>query len=182
MLQPITAEKILDMWARKPLDFDPGTKWQYSNTNYVIAGVIIEKVSGMPLLQFLQQRVFTPLGMKAWPTPIRNKLGDTDPTGYMRYALGPAASCAEGRQGLAVRGRGAGDARRGSGAVGHLDHGSELVEAGVVSANWKPKFCLKNGVGTQYGLGVDVTTFRTSDAVARRRGVGLHGRKQCISR
>src|SRR3569832_1955120 len=49
MLQPVTAAKILDMWARKPLDVDPGTKWQYSNTNYVIAGVIIEKVSGKPL-------------------------------------------------------------------------------------------------------------------------------------
>jgi len=46
MLQPVTAEKIMDLWARKPLDFEPGTKWQYSNTNYVIAGVIIEKVSG----------------------------------------------------------------------------------------------------------------------------------------
>src|SRR5215472_8122393 len=33
MTQPINAEKILDLWARKPLDFDPGTKWQYSNTN-----------------------------------------------------------------------------------------------------------------------------------------------------
>ena len=48
MLQPIAAEKILDMWARKPLDFDPGTKWQYSNTNFVIAGVIVEKASGKP--------------------------------------------------------------------------------------------------------------------------------------
>ena len=61
MLQPISAEGIMDRWARKPLDFDPGTKWQYSNTNYVIAGVIVEKVSGMPLLQFLSQHVFTPL-------------------------------------------------------------------------------------------------------------------------
>src|SRR5215471_9856785 len=43
MSQPIAAEKILDLWARKPLDFDPGTKWQYSNTNYVIAGLIVEK-------------------------------------------------------------------------------------------------------------------------------------------
>ena len=65
MLQPITADGIMDRWARKPLDFDPGTKWQYSNTNYVIAGVIVEKVSGMPLLQLLSQRVFTPLGMKS---------------------------------------------------------------------------------------------------------------------
>src|SRR6185369_16005719 len=65
MLQPVNAAKILDLWARKPLDFDPGTKWQYSNTNYVIAGVIIEKVSGKPLLQFLQEKVFSPLGMSS---------------------------------------------------------------------------------------------------------------------
>src|SRR6516165_9488849 len=36
MLRPMAARTILDLWARKPLDFDPGTKWQYSNTNYVI--------------------------------------------------------------------------------------------------------------------------------------------------
>src|ERR1039458_932076 len=36
MLQPETAQQILDTWAKKPLDFDPGTEWQYSNTNFVI--------------------------------------------------------------------------------------------------------------------------------------------------
>src|SRR5712671_5170034 len=55
MLKPVTAQTILDTWGRKPLDFDPGTKWQYSNTNYVIAGVIIEKVAGMSILQFLRE-------------------------------------------------------------------------------------------------------------------------------
>src|SRR5215216_704662 len=89
MLQPVTARKILDMWARKPLDFDPGTKWQYSNTNYVIAGLIIEKASGQPLLQFLKEKVFTPLGMTSVANTDEAKLGDTDPSGYMRYALGP---------------------------------------------------------------------------------------------
>ena len=48
MLQPVTADKILDLWARKALDFDPGTQWQYSNTNFVIAGLIVEKASGEP--------------------------------------------------------------------------------------------------------------------------------------
>ena len=38
MLQPETAQQILDTWAKKPLDFEPGTQWQYSNTNFVIAG------------------------------------------------------------------------------------------------------------------------------------------------
>jgi CubicO group peptidase (beta-lactamase class C family) len=89
MSKPVTAQGIMDIWARKPLDFDPGTKWQYSNTNYVIAGVIVEKVSGMPLLQFLQERVFAPLGMDRVQNIDLQKLGDTDATGYMRYALGP---------------------------------------------------------------------------------------------
>ena len=47
--KPISAQQILDRWARIPLDFEPGTKWQYSNTNYVVAGYIVEKVSGQPL-------------------------------------------------------------------------------------------------------------------------------------
>src|SRR5215469_15375827 len=43
MMKPTTTAEIMERWARKPLDFDPGTKWQYSNTNYVIAGAIVEK-------------------------------------------------------------------------------------------------------------------------------------------
>jgi D-alanyl-D-alanine carboxypeptidase len=89
MTHPITAAEILDMWARKPLDFNPGTKWQYSNTNYVIAGVIIEKVSGEPLLQFLQEHVFTPLKMRGIENVDLKALPEADATGYMRYALGP---------------------------------------------------------------------------------------------
>ncbi|MGH9523237.1 MAG: serine hydrolase domain-containing protein, partial [Terriglobales bacterium] len=55
MLTPTTARQIVDEWAKKPLDFEPGTQWQYSNTNYVIAGLIIEKASGMPLVEFLRR-------------------------------------------------------------------------------------------------------------------------------
>jgi D-alanyl-D-alanine carboxypeptidase len=89
MTHPITAAQILEMWARKPLDFNPGTKWQYSNTNYVIAGVIVEKVSGESLLQFLQEHIFTPLKMSGIRNIDLKALPETDATGYMRYALGP---------------------------------------------------------------------------------------------
>lgn len=89
MRKPATAQYILDTWAKKPLDFDPGTKWQYSNTNYVIAGVIVEKVSGEPLMRFLQQNIFTPLKMESVYNTDVAKLGDTDAAGYIRYALGP---------------------------------------------------------------------------------------------
>src|SRR5215471_2386445 len=89
MTQPVTAEAILDRWARKPLDFDPGTKWQYSNTNYVIAGLIVEKVGGEPLVEFLQRNFFSPLGMNRVADINTHRLAEADATGYMRYALGP---------------------------------------------------------------------------------------------
>jgi D-alanyl-D-alanine carboxypeptidase len=89
MTHPTTAAEIMDRWARKPLDFDPGTRWQYSNTNYVIAGAIVEKASGMPIFDFLQRRIFSAVGMNSVANVDQKKLGDTDPTGYMRYGLGP---------------------------------------------------------------------------------------------
>jgi D-alanyl-D-alanine carboxypeptidase len=89
MLEPTTAQHIMDTWGKKPLDFEPGTKWQYSNTNFVIAGRIVELISHEPLMQFLEEHIFHPLEMKeVWNSDLR-KLGDTDAQGYSRYALGP---------------------------------------------------------------------------------------------
>ena len=42
-----TPQAIVDRWAKKPLDFAPGTQWQYSNTGYVVAGMIAEKAADM---------------------------------------------------------------------------------------------------------------------------------------
>lgn len=46
------------------LNFRPGTRFRYSNGNYVLLAKVVERVSGMPFAEFLQQRIFTPLGMK----------------------------------------------------------------------------------------------------------------------
>ena len=89
MLVPATAQHILDNWAKKPLDFEPGTKWQYSNTNYVIAGRIIEQVSGERLINFLHTRIFTPLHMDTVLNSDAAHLPAGDPIGYQRFALGP---------------------------------------------------------------------------------------------
>src|ERR1044072_9772195 len=85
MLQPATSRKIMDAWARKPLDFAPGTKWQYSNTGYVVAGAVVEKVAGVPLLQFLREKFFAPLGMKSVTDINEEKLTEADATGYQRF-------------------------------------------------------------------------------------------------
>ncbi|WP_446743977.1 serine hydrolase domain-containing protein [Silvibacterium acidisoli] len=89
MKEATTAQHILDVWGKKPLDFDPGTQWQYSNTNFVIAGRIVEQVSGMPIMEFLKANIFKPLDMRAVWNSDAEKLGDTDARGYIRYALGP---------------------------------------------------------------------------------------------
>jgi D-alanyl-D-alanine carboxypeptidase len=78
---------ILDRWAMKPLNFEPGTKWQYSNTGYVLAGSIFEKAAGERLVAFLNANIFAPLGMASagdW------RPGDpANATAYTRFAVGP---------------------------------------------------------------------------------------------
>ncbi len=155
MLQPVTAQKILDIWARKPLDFEPGTKWQYSNTNYVIAGLIVEKASGQPLLQFLQEKIFAPLNMKSVADTDKAKLGDTDPAGYLRYALGPSRPAPKEGSGWLF-------------AAGELAMAAEDLAKWDISIinkklmkpasyhDFETEVLLKNGLGTRYGLGVDV--------------------------
>jgi CubicO group peptidase (beta-lactamase class C family) len=88
MERSTTPQHIIDKWAKKPLDFAPGTRWQYSNTGYVVAGMIAEKVSGEPLLTYLHRKIFDPLGMAS----VHDQ-DDTNtpafPAGYKRNALGP---------------------------------------------------------------------------------------------
>ncbi|MBV9766365.1 MAG: serine hydrolase, partial [Acidobacteriaceae bacterium] len=59
-----TPEKLVERFRNKPLDFEPGSKWKYSNSGYVLLGYLIEKVSGETYQRFLQENIFTPLGMK----------------------------------------------------------------------------------------------------------------------
>ncbi len=55
---------VLDLLkAQTTARFTPGTRWAYSNSGYVLLGVIVERVSGMPFSRFLGERIFAPLGM-----------------------------------------------------------------------------------------------------------------------
>src|SRR5579884_2869941 len=85
--RPTTPRAIIDHWAKKPLNFDPGTKWQYSNTGYVLAALIFEKVAGQPLVAFLREKIFDRLHMSsAGDCSVRSP---SDATPYTRFALGP---------------------------------------------------------------------------------------------
>jgi CubicO group peptidase (beta-lactamase class C family) len=59
----ITTETIINEMKKYPYDFDPGTKWHYSNSGYLLLGYIVEKVSGQSYGDFLRENFFQPLGM-----------------------------------------------------------------------------------------------------------------------
>ena len=58
-----TAQEIMDTVKNKPLDFTPGTKYSYSNTGYIIMGLLIEKLSGIKWEDYIKQKILFPLAM-----------------------------------------------------------------------------------------------------------------------
>lgn len=156
MLLPTDAQKILDGWAKKPLDFEPGTKWQYSNTNYVAAGLIAERVAGMPLLTFLRQRVFDPLMMTTVMDSDQAPLPDTDASRYLRYGIGPPRPAPKEGRGWMFA---AGELAMTAADLARWD--ISLINQSILKpASYQSlatEVVLANGVGTSYGLGVNVT-------------------------
>ncbi len=155
MLDSISAAGILERWAKKPLDFEPGTRWQYSNTNYVMAGLIVEKASGMPFFEFLRSRILAPLGMQSVVNIDLGRLPQSDPTGYMRYALGPVRPAPkEGRGWLFA----AGELAMTAADLAKWD--IAMIDQRVLTpASYRAMqtaALLANGTATSYGLGVDV--------------------------
>ncbi len=155
MIRPTSTTALLDEWARKPLDFKPGTDWQYSNTGYVVAGAIAEKLSGEALVPFLQARIFQPLHMTHVVEDDTAPLPQSDAGAYTRYGMGPVRSATkEGR--------------------GWLFAASELAMTATDLARWDVSLIdrsllsggsyealtrtvkLASGSDTHYGLGVEV--------------------------
>jgi D-alanyl-D-alanine carboxypeptidase len=155
MQKPVTANSILEQWARKPLDFDPGTRWQYSNTNYVVAGRIVEQVTGGPFFSFLSQRVLQPLGMTSAINLDDQTLGTSDATGYTRFALGPPRPARpEGRGWLFAAGELAMTAHDlALWDISLIEH--KLLRPASLDVMTTP-VRLRNGTPTNYALGVAV--------------------------
>jgi len=59
--EPTPPDRLI--FTDKPLEFQPGEKWDYKNTNYLVLGYLLEKVSGQSYAAFLQENIFKPLGM-----------------------------------------------------------------------------------------------------------------------
>jgi D-alanyl-D-alanine carboxypeptidase len=155
MLTATTPQAIANRWAKQPLDFDPGSRWQYSNTNYTLAGMVVEKASGMPFFQFVRTRILNPLGLTSASDFDVNPRAATV-TGYIRYGLGPLRPAPDAGPGWMWA---AGELAMTASDLAKWDisiirHSLLRPESYRALTN---DVHLNNGAGTGYGLGVDVS-------------------------
>jgi len=80
LADPITIDGLIERFKYEPLEFDPGTKYDYSNSGYALMAYIIEQTSGMPYNEFIEKEIFTPLEMS-------DSVADWD-KGFSNKALG----------------------------------------------------------------------------------------------
>ena len=80
----VTPRDILDSALSKPAQFEPGTQWKYTNTNYIVLGMLVERVSQRPVGEQIDQRIVKKLGLSHtyFPAPGEEKIRGTHPRGY----------------------------------------------------------------------------------------------------
>jgi len=156
MEKPITPQAILDHWAKQPLDFVPGTRWQYSNTNFEIAALAVEKASGMPFFQFVRTRILEPLHIASAVDFDAHGPSSIEPVGYMRYGLGPLRPAIPTGPGWMF---GAGELAMTPSDLAKWD--ISMIDESLLKpasyAEMEKSVLLRNGVSSDYGLGVDVS-------------------------
>lgn len=88
MLKPIAEDDLIREYAGGKLDFEPRTRWSYSNTGYTILGRVVEKVSGESFEKFLKRRILKPLGMNQTIFDPKSR-SDGLARGHSSVLLGP---------------------------------------------------------------------------------------------
>jgi CubicO group peptidase (beta-lactamase class C family) len=147
-----TNTELIGMVANLSLDFPPGEKWSYSNTNYVLLGMLIEKASGQSLADFLARRIFEPLGMRSSRVNDTLAVIPNRATGYERrgevlrirdFVSPTLAATGDGEVVSTVLDLAKWDAA--------LDK-EILLKRSVLRRMWTPA-TLKDGKATHYGFG-----------------------------
>ena len=86
---PTTPEKLVGRFRDKPLEFQPGEKWNYSNSGYVLLGYLIEKISGESYAKFVKENIFQPLGMNDSGYDSNSAIIPHRASGYAPGSAGP---------------------------------------------------------------------------------------------
>ena len=167
-----TPMELVDFFKNEPMEFDPGVKWNYNNSGYILLGVIIEKVSGMSYADYVQKNLFEPASMKLsyydMPLPIipnrARGYDQMDDGGYANceylsmtqpYSAGSLASTT-------------GDLCKWTAAL----HSGKLLDKTWLNKAFQPTI-LPDGTNTQYGFGWQM--FNLQGAPTIEHGGGIYG-------
>jgi D-alanyl-D-alanine carboxypeptidase len=171
MAKPEPTDTVIARYATRPLDFEPGSRWSYSNTNFLILGKAVEAAAGQPIGTFLKERIFTPVGMSR--TSFDRTPNDSNTAlGYTSYALASPTLAAPEAQGWIGA----------AGAIWStptdlLAWDLALIEGKVLSPASFAKLTtpreLTDGRMTTYGCGLGVQ--KTGDALIYAHGGGIAG-------
>ncbi|HUX32841.1 MAG TPA: serine hydrolase domain-containing protein [Gemmatimonadaceae bacterium] len=168
--KPSSAEAIVHQWATKPLDFDPGTQYQYSNTNFNIVGLIVQKVSGEPFWQFLKRNVLDPVGLQH-AIDLDTQHDQMEPTGYFRHALGPLRPALEEAPGWYFA-----DGEMAMPVGDLLTWDISVMNESLLShasyAEMESPTRLRDGLYSNYGLGLSAGAFNGRRMVSHSGEVG----------
>ncbi|HVX45474.1 MAG TPA: serine hydrolase domain-containing protein [Mycobacteriales bacterium] len=171
MDRDVSTQEIIDFIAAEPLDFEPGTKHEYSNSGYMLLGAIIERLSGLSYGDFVARHIFQPLEME------RSRYGDMGPLipGRLRgYERGDGGWRNAGPIGMSWPGAAGGlvscvdDLLRWDNAL----YTEDLVSQELLREAWTPAR-LRNGDPVDYGFGWAIT--RRDGHVGFEHGGGING-------
>ncbi|AIE88080.1 serine hydrolase domain-containing protein [Fimbriimonas ginsengisoli] len=170
MMRPIKALDLANRYGTLPLDFPPRTQWSYSNTDYILLGLVVEKVSGRSMNDFLMREIFVPLDMRDTFYSPKHP-GSRFAEGTMSQYLGldePALREGSGWAGAA------GDLY--STASDLLKWDLALMDGKVMSPASYAIFTtarkVSNGADTQYAAGIQVLDLRGNVAYEHSGAVG----------
>jgi D-alanyl-D-alanine carboxypeptidase len=171
MRTDLTLEELVDSFKPLPMEFAPGTRYNYNNSAFVMLGLVIERASGIKYADFLKQYIFEPLGMRDtyydMPNPIipgrvagYKKNGDVwENCDYISMTLPHAA----GSMASSVDDMAKWDAALYTG---------QLVKQASLQKAWTP-YTLKDGVSTGYGYGWAHSYFGGYNMISH--GGGING-------
>jgi D-alanyl-D-alanine carboxypeptidase len=168
MKQPAIQDDVIARYGKRPLDFEPRTRFSYSSTGYKILGRVSEKVTRQPLGTVLTERILRPVGMgHSSYMPAENVSGVA--RGYTSFALGPPEPAEfEGRD----WGFGAGGIFAPAGDIARWDialmSGEVLGPADFKTFTTARR--LADGRMTAYGCGIGTTVTRSGETVLRHSG------------
>lgn len=165
----LTPTQLIDAFKSEPMDFAPGDCWQYNNSGYVLLGAVIEKASGKTYADFVADRIFKPLGMKATAYGAEGPVLPKRAAGYTRDGetvfnaryLSMSQPYSAGALVSTVDDLAAWDAAL---------YTEKLVKKASLEKAWTPAVT-RDGKATHYGYGWGISTLRGAPAIAHGGGI-----------